>query len=376
MTSTADDSPAFSFPGPLRAGARPGTNRLVSETPGGWRVRSCPPDSSKRRGGQYTGTRTSRWRTFGPPRLRQATAMFSAGSLASSGPRLGPVPAPASLSRRRSREPRPAGRRADEVGVAGLGEEPSHVRQRRDERLARNGHVDVPGRVGARRAHPGGAVALDDPDQRPAPRLVHSTPARAIAHRGVHHEARRRLAVGAIVPVDLADDPARQGHVTAPGKSDDPHRLAQKWRPAGARRHAVSGVDLEQREVEVRRVTMGEHGGAHPRAVSAIASEDDVDLLLTDGSRHGMAAGHDEAVRPALRPPGRKHDAGPGPHPAALLLLDDDLDGRRQDALEDLLSAGLPQPSDGAATHERSDHRPESDRAQVLEPSSHYLASR
>src|SRR5438128_149403 len=146
-----------------------------------------------------------------------------AGSL---GPRLArnvaPCPSAADLSRRRSEETSPAGRRADEVSVAGLGEEPPHVRQRRDEGLARNRHV-----------------------------------------------------------------------------------------------------------------AMGEHGGAHPLAISAIAAEDDVDLLLADDSRHGMAAGQDEAVRPPLRPPGREHDAGPGPDPPTFLLLDDDLDSRRQDALED-----------------------------------------
>ncbi len=86
-----------------------------------------------------------------------------------------------------------------------------------------------------------------------------------------------------------------------------------------------------------------------------------------------MAAGQDEAVRALLRPPSGKHDARTCPDTPALLLLDDDLDSRRQQALQDFFSAGLRQPRDGAATHEGSNHGCESDQAQALEHGSHLL---
>jgi hypothetical protein len=82
-----------------------------------------------------------------------------------------------------------------------------------------------------------------------------------------------------------------------------------------------------------------------------VALEQDVDLLGVGQPREGVAAGEDEALGARAGRPLADHDAGAAADPAAV-LLEGDLDGGGEDALEHLLAAPRRGRGRGAAGRE------------------------
>src|SRR5438132_5306606 len=116
MTSTADDSPAFSLPGPLRGGRKTGNESTGERDPREDGGCAHARQSLQRRGAQYTGSPTSPRRTFVVGRranlLRQILPTISPLAAPAAARRAWLAPSGPRLARNVARYPSPAGYRA------------------------------------------------------------------------------------------------------------------------------------------------------------------------------------------------------------------------------------------------------------------------
>src|SRR3990172_3658268 len=253
---------------------------------------------------------------------------------------------------------RGVGHGEDQLGMTGLSEEPADVRQRGDQRLAGHRHIDVPRRLVALGCDARGPVALDESDQSTLARVVDAAAAPPIAHGRVHHETRGRFTVGGAIPVHLTDDSSGKNHIAAPRKGDDPDWFAEpRWR-GRAGGHAFVALRSEEGHVEVGALAESHNAAALLRAGAPLTAEEEVDCLPAYRARHRVTACEHEALRaPTLRTGGDHHARSRSETPP-FRMLEDDLDGRRQQTIENVLAAGFARRRDDATCSKGHDCRP------------------
>src|SRR5881397_406464 len=70
----------------------------------------------------------------------------------------------------------------NQLGVAGLGKEPTDIRERGDQCLAGHRDIDVPRRLAALRGDARRSIPFDESNQPPVTRVVDAAPTRPVAH--------------------------------------------------------------------------------------------------------------------------------------------------------------------------------------------------
>jgi hypothetical protein len=106
-------------------------------------------------------------------------------------------------------------------------------------------------------------------------------------------------------------------------------------------------LGTEEGEIDILAIAVREHGGGRFAARALVSSEKDEDLILAGSTGEGVPAREHEAVGAPRRRACRNRHAGPTPE-ALPVSLEHDLDRGRQDSLDDLLAAGLPEAAEGA----------------------------
>src|SRR2546426_1863143 len=228
-----------------------------------------------------------------------------------------------------------------EVSLLEFVEEPPDVGEWSDERLARDGHIDVPRRRRTLGHQARGAEALDQTDQSPGARVENAPTAHAIAHGCVDDERGGGGRIAGALEADLAHDAARQHDVAARREPDDPDGLAED-RSRG-QRHSVALIALGAQERQVDAVVAGGNEQcACLLAGAPMTTEDRVDLHFARKPREGVPASENETGGTHTSSARGDGHAGSALDATPLALFDDDLHCGRQDLLEHLLTARPP----------------------------------